>query len=129
MMTLVLLAVHIHKLTVMNVISPRAFSSGNLEVLITVQMKANTPNPINIESPAFLCQSSCSCHMIVMGRSARANSINAVQPTIIFGICRRGGHGSHLLPVNRAKSVSLSDGQHTASPLARRAVFHRLNSY
>ena len=103
--TLVSLAVHIHKLTVIKVISTRAFNSGNLEVLITAQIKANTPIPIRTESPNFLCQFSRRFQIIVMGRSASARSMNANQPIMIFSARRYERDDSNILPVNREKSV------------------------
>ena len=106
-MTWVSFAVHIHKLTVMNVRSPRAFSSGNFVVLITAQIKANTPKPINVERPIFFCQSSRRFHIIVIGRSARAKSMNANQPTLLVSTQQHEGDGFNILAVNRAKSVSL----------------------
>lgn len=105
MRTLVSLAVHIHRLTVMKVISARAFNSGNLDVLITAQIKANTPIPIRTESPNFLCQSNRRFHIIVMGRSARARSMDANQPNIMVSARRYEVDGSNILPVKRAKSV------------------------
>ena len=103
--TLVSLAVHIHKLTVIKVISARAFNSGNLEVLITAQIKANTPIPIRTESPNFLCQFSRRLHKMVMGRNASARSMDANQPIIIVSARWYERDNSNVLPVNREKSV------------------------
>ncbi len=45
--------------------------------------------------------------MMVVERSARANAMNANQPTMIVSIRRHGEDGFDILPVNREKSVCL----------------------
>ena len=128
--TLLSLAFHIHKSTVMKVMSALAFSSGNLEVFIAAQTQAKTPKPISTERPSFLCQFNCRFHMILMGRIARDRSMNANQPitAISAWIKRRDKSVPNVLPVNKEKSVCLCDGQHTALPAGTKAGFHSLGN-
>ena len=86
MMTLISLTFHIHKSTVMKVTSALAFSSVNLEVFIAAQIQAKTPKPISTDRPSFLCQFSCRVHMILLGRRARARSMNANQPVMAISV-------------------------------------------
>ena len=130
-MTMLLsLTFHIHKSTVMKVMSARAFSSVNLEVFIAAQIQAKTPKPISTERPSFLCQFNCRFHMILMGRIARARSMNANQPVTAFSVWTKRMDKSvpNVLPVNKEKSVCLYDGQHTALPAGTKAGFHSLGN-
>ena len=130
MTTLVSLMFHIHKSTVMKVMSAPAFSSVNLVVFITAQIKAKMPKPISAERPIFLCQFNCRFHMMLMGRIARDKSMNANQPitTISVWTKRRDKSVLNILPVNKEKSVCLYDGQHTALPAGIKVGFHSLGN-
>ena len=128
MMTLISLTFHIHKSTVMKVMSALAFSSVNLEVFIAAQIQAKTPIPISADRPSFLCQFNCRFHMTLMGRRASARSMNANQPITAISVWTKGRDKPvpNVLPVNKEKSVCLYDGQHTALPADTKAGFHSL---
>ena len=51
---------------------------------MTAQTKAKSPKPMRQERPAFFCQFSCRLYIMVMGRRARARSMNASQPNTII---------------------------------------------
>lgn len=131
--------------------SARAFNSGSLEVLIHAHMQAlsiedwlrqltcqfllgcgthKTPSPIRPQIPNFFVRLIRKSHMIVIGRSASARSMNASQPARCIQVnnqqsdyLRLGGY--NILPTSRLKSACLWVGQHVAFPITTSSGFHK----